>query len=245
MWGLPLLQRKGPQRAAVDQAVMELFHTALNAAQGRSLDDVYASSSCKLFWYAVCRSHVKVMSAGAVIKQHRAEGGSFCLKCDICRVQRKPGVSASGPEVSARRAAQRQVDAAGGNGGIAVEVRLLPESARQRYAAADVVLYYKGAGGKLVYLLVQADGSQHFDTGHAFPGQTVEGQQQRDNAFNAAALASKFSVARLHHADTEEYDAVLQAALQLLLSGAQPFIFFSKSYDKPLTLNQPGTVEFA
>jgi hypothetical protein len=167
-----------------------------------------------------------LMNGGTAIKMWRDQGVSFRLPCEICSGQRKPGVPASGPEVSARRAAQRQVAGAGGNGGIAVEVRLLPESARQRYAAADVVMYYKRADGKLVYLLVQADGSQHFDAGHTFRGQTVEGQQQRDSAFNAAALANNYSVARLHHADTEEYDVVLQAALQLLLTGAQPFVFF-------------------
>lgn len=122
-----------------------------------------------------------------------------------------------------------------------VECRLLKESKTDRYAAADVALHFTTPAGSPGFLLIQADGVQHFEQAHNFPGQRVEDQQQRDAASNAAALRQHLSVARLHHADTQEYDAVLQAALQLVLAGSRPFILFSRSYGLPLSPNLPGT----
>lgn len=128
---------------------------------------------------------------------------------------------------------------------MAVECRLLKEQKQVRYAAADVALYFTtpaGSAGSPGLLLIQADGVQHFEQAHSFPGQRVEEQQQRDAGFNAAALQQQLSVARLHYADTEEYDAVIQAALQLVLAGSRPFLLFSRSYGLPLSPNLPGTL---
>lgn len=125
-----------------------------------------------------------------------------------------------------------------------VEARLLAERSTERYAATDLALYLSTPAGSFAYLLVQVDGAQHFEQEHCFAGQTVEEQQARDAAYNAAALSQRFSVTRLHHADAEEYDAALQAALQLLLQGSQSFLFFSRSYGFPLTARLPGTVMY-
>lgn len=178
--------------------------------------------------------------------ERAATGGavSFPKPCRLCREQRAAGKAASQPEIAARQAAPQQLAAAGINGGIAAEVRLLKETNQQRYAAADVVVYCHRPCGQVVFLLVQADGTQHFEEQHAFPGQTVAAQQERDAAFNAAAAAQQLSVARLHHADQEEYGAVLAGALQLLLASSRPFALFSRSYGGAVTLDQPYTIKW-
>lgn len=127
---------------------------------------------------------------------------------------------------------------------MAAEVRLLRERRHERYAAADLLLWIPTAAGELAFLAVQVDGAQHFDTAHAFAGQSVEEQQARDASFDAAAAAQGFAVARLHHLDQPEFGKVLAAALQLLRTSSRPFTFFSRSYPKPLTAGQPGTVDW-
>lgn len=240
-----LCRQKGPQRQPVSEAVLNAFHTELNAARGSCAAALYASNPAKFFFRLECRRHVELITTQAAQRKCKQQGASFLPACRVCRLQRKAGVAASVPELAARAAAERQLAAAGGCGGIAVEVRLLRERGSERYAPADLVLYFSNTTSGLAYLLVQADGAQHFEAGHAFPGQTVEAQQERDAGYNAAALAQQFSVARLHYEDTEQYGAVLQAAMQLLLAGSRPFIFFSRAYALPPTANLPGTVRYA
>jgi hypothetical protein len=222
--------------------VVKAFHTELNAARGSTTSHLYASNQDRFFFRVACGKHVELTTTQTAQRKYSQQGPSFTPECTICKRQRRAGVAASGPELAARAAAERQLSAAGVKGGIAAEVRLLREKCSERYAPADLVLYFRTPAGSLAYLLVQADGVQHFEAGHAFTGQTVEGQQERDARYNAAALAQKLSVARLHHADYEEFDAVLREALQLLLVGSRPFLIFSRSYGLHLTDNMPGSI---
>ena len=221
---------------------MKAFHTELNAARGSTTSQLYASNQDRFFFRLACGRHVELITTQTAQRKYSQQGPNFSPECTICKQQRRAGVAASAPEVAARAAAERQLAAAGVNGGIAVEVRLLREKSSERYAPADLVLYFSTPAGSMAYLLVQADGVQHFEAGHAFTGQTVEGQQERDSRYNAAALAQNYSVARLHHADQEEFDAVLREALQLLLAGSRPFLFFSRTYGLELTANLPGSI---
>ena len=224
---------------------MEAFHPQLNAAHGYSMEDLYVSNPARLFFKQPRCQHVELITTQTAERKFGSRARGSQPECNICAQRRRAGVEASAVEQSARRAAQRQLAAAGLDGscgGIAVECRLLKEKKAERYAAADVVMHFTTLAGRTGFLLIQADGEQHFDQAHCFPGQRVEEQQQRDAAFNAAALQQRFSVARLHYADTEEYDAVLQAALQLVLSGSQPFVMFSRSYGRPLSPNLPATL---
>lgn len=58
------------------------------------------------------------------------------------------------------RAAQRQLAAAGLDGGMVVEARLLAERSTERYAAADLALYLTTPAGSFACPLVQVDGAQ-------------------------------------------------------------------------------------
>lgn len=228
----------------MSSAVLASFHQDLSQMLGFDEAAVYASSSSKLFWRLACGQHVQLCTTRTVMNAAKQQPASFRMRCRLCDGRRAADTEASELELAARRAAEQALADVGAMGGAAAEVRLLREARAQRYAAADLLLYCQAASGRLAFLLVQVDGAQHFEQSHAFPGQSVQAQQERDGAFNAAAAAQRLSVARLHHADTEQYGAVLAAALRQLLSGSRPFIAFSPSYRQPLSPGQPCTIQF-
>ncbi|KAL4457989.1 hypothetical protein ABPG75_012854 [Micractinium tetrahymenae] len=239
----PPKRKPGPKTKPVPQAVQDAFEPRLNALQGRSTADLYVSNTAKLFFELDCDTHVQLLTTRAIWNQAVNKPASFRMSCRICEEQRNKGVPASGPELSVRRVAEAQLGRAGLRGGVVAEVRLLAEQHNQRFAAADVLIFAQMSDGELRYLPVQVDGSQHFEEGHTFSGQSLAEQQRRDEAFNAAALAQGYPVLRLHHKDNEEYHSMIAAAIQLLLSDRRPFLYFSRSYGKKIN-HSDGSLEW-
>ena len=115
----------------------------------------------------------------------------------------------------------------------AVEVRVLREQKRLRFAAADLLLFQQQQGergSRLVMLAVMVDGEQH--TSLPFSGSPLEEQQVRDDRFDRAALGQNWQVLRMHHADRGQFSHLMGVAFKEAASSARPFVIYSKSYTR-------------
>lgn len=213
-------------------AVTAAFNSTLNTLVGASAAELYISNPAKLWFQLACGLHNKFCTTQAMCRLVNGQAADFRPKCQICSPARNSSQEASSIELEARQAVQKLL-AEGTSGmqhpGLAVEVRLLKEQREQRYAAADVLVYCFRQG-QLVVLLVQVDGSQHFD--NAFTGSSVAEQQAKDEKYNLAVLEQGYHCVRLHYADAEtgQYGSLIEEGLRTALGGSQPFILYSMSY---------------